>query len=244
MPTPAVALIGAASSVAGSAIASNSAKSAANKAAEAETQASTATIAEQRRQFDAMQKLLAPYVQMGNQALTAQGNLIGLGGTAAQQQAIAALQSSPAYTSAISAGENAILQNSSATGGLRGGNLQNALARFRPELLAQLIQSQYANLGGLTAIGQNAAAGTGNAGMQTATSIGNSLTQAGAARASAAIAGGQASVSATNSIASAIPTSLLLARQFSGGTTASSMIPDSYWDSSAAAPVASGGFSW
>jgi len=80
-------------------------------------------------------------------------------------------------------GENAILQNASATGGLRGGNVQAALAQFRPALLSSLIEQQYGRLGGLTAIGQNAAAGVGNAGMSTGTNIATLLGRQGQAEA-------------------------------------------------------------
>ena len=88
-------------------------------------------------------------------------------------------------------GETAILQNASATGGLRGGNTQAALAQFRPQLLAQLIESQYSKLGGLVSIGQNAASGTGNAGQNSSNQIINALQQQGAASAGAALASGQ-----------------------------------------------------
>ena len=214
----ATAIVG--GSVIGGVMSSNAASDAADTAASAQTAASQASIAEQRRQFDALQKLFEPYVNMGNKALASQGNLMGLNGNALQQQAINALQASPQYTSQLHAGENAILQNASATGGLRGGNLENALANFRPQLLAQLINSQFTNLGGLTSIGQNSAAGTGNAGMQSATNIGNLLTQAGSAQANAALASGQANVSAINGISSSIPSALLLSGLGGGGTSA------------------------
>ena len=47
-------------------------------------------------------------------------------------------------------GEEAILQGASATGGLRGGNVQAALAQFRPAMLNRFVQQQYERLGGLT----------------------------------------------------------------------------------------------
>lgn len=102
--------------------------------------------------------------------------------------------------------KNAILQNASATGGLRGGNTQAALAQFRPQLLNQLINQRYQNLAGMTSLGQNAAAGTGNAGMQSASNISNLYQQSGAAQAGAALASGQASANMWNSVGSAIGT--------------------------------------
>lgn len=168
-------------------------KNAANQAAQAQTESSQAAIDEQKRQFDAIQELMKPYVNAGTGALAGQQDLLGLNGAAKQQAAIDSINNSQAMQTYMQQGENAILQNASATGGLRGGNTQSALSQFRPQLLNQLINQQYQNLGGLTSIGQNAAAGVGNAGMQSASNIGNLLQQVGAAQAGNALAQGQAS---------------------------------------------------
>jgi hypothetical protein len=152
-------------------------------ASEAQQQAAQGGIDEQRRQFDAIQKLLQPYSEAGTGALAQQQALLGLGTPSAQQQVITALQGSPQFQALQQQGENAILQNASATGGLRGGNVQAALAQFRPALLSGLIEQQYNRLGGLTAIGQNAAAGVGNAGMSTGSNIANLLGKQGQAEA-------------------------------------------------------------
>jgi hypothetical protein len=186
----AVAVAGAA--VVGGYVSSQSQEDAANTAANAQSNSAAAGIAEQRRQFDGIQKLLNPYVKAGTGALGAQQNLVGLHGGGAQQRAINGIQNSPQFHSLMQQGENSILQNSSATGGLRGGNTQAALAQFRPQLLSQLIDQQYSRLGGLTSVGQNAAAGVGNAGMQTGVGVSNLLQQQGAAQAGAALAGGRA----------------------------------------------------
>lgn len=176
------------------------ASQAAGNASNAQSASAQAGIAEQQRQFDAIQKLLSPYAQAGTGALSAQQNLIGLNGANAQQQAISQLQGMPQYQSMLQAGTNSILQNASATGGLRGGNTQAALASFSPNLLAQTIQQQYQNLGGLTSVGQNAAAMTGNAGMQTGQGIANLLQQQGAAIAGGDLAQGRAFSSIPQSI--------------------------------------------
>lgn len=174
---------------------------AADTAAEAQTQSSAAGIAEQRRQFDAIRELLAPYTNAGMGALGQQQALLGLRGADAQQQAIDSIANGVEMKALTDQGENAILQNASATGGLRGGNVQGALAQFRPQLLSQLIQQQYSNLGGLVSIGQNAAAGTGNAGMNSANQITGLLQQQGAAQAGAALATGQANANMWGGIA-------------------------------------------
>jgi hypothetical protein len=162
---------------------------AAERAGETQAAAAREGIAEQRRQFDKLIELMAPFVQAGvggggaTGALQAQQELLGLRGAPAQQRAISGLEQSPILQALTRQGEEALLQRASATGGLRGGNVQAALAQFRPQLLSDVIQQQYSNLGGLTKIGQASAAGQAAAGMESATAISNLLGQAGAARA-------------------------------------------------------------
>lgn len=114
-----------------------------------------------------LQNLFAPYVQAGQQALGGMGQyasgglqafqqqqaLSGALGNDAQTQAMSGIQNSSMFRGLAQQGENAILQNASATGGLRGGNTQAALAQFQPALLNQLLQQQFSNLGGLSALG-------------------------------------------------------------------------------------------
>lgn len=182
--------------VAGSVItgymASDAQSSAAETAANAQSQASGASIAESQRQFNTIQELLKPYTSAGTGALTGQQDLLGLNGNKAQQDAISSIANGPMMKALTDQGENSLLQNASATGGLRGGNLSAALAKFRPQLLSQLIQQQFGNLGGLVSVGQNAAAGVGNAGQNSSNQIINALQQQGAAAAGSALASGQA----------------------------------------------------
>lgn len=198
----AAAVVG--SAIVGGVMSSRAQKKAANSAANAQIEASEMGVEEQRRQFDAVQKLLKPYADAGLSGLTGQQNLLGINGTAAQQAAIGNINNSAEMQTYLQQGENAILQNASATGGLRGGNTQAALAQFRPQLLNQLINQRYQNLAGMTALGQNAAAGTGNAGMQTASNISNLYQQTGAAQAGAALAQGQANANMWNGLTGAI----------------------------------------
>jgi len=245
----------------------------AGDAADSQSAAAGAGIDEQRRQFDAVQKLLQPYATAGSDALAGQRALLGLGnapsyeslraqllpqfttsspaaqtwnpavvnsygpegtetpgywsmqpgastideqglnaaiqariaaspsGADAQKAAYAAIEGSPGFKSLVQQGENGILSNASATGGLRGGNTQGALAQFRPALLAQMINDQYSKLGGLTSVGQNAAAGVGNAGMSTGTNVAQLLQQQGAAQAGGALATGRAIQTGINGVA-------------------------------------------
>lgn len=188
MPNPVTALVSG-----GSALLSSSAqRSAAKSAAGAQTQAAQMGIDEQRRQFDVMQELLSPYVSGGTQAFQAQQRLLGLGSPEEQQQAISALEQSPLFQAQVRQGEQALIQNAAATGQLRGGNLAAALAQFRPAMLQQQIQQQFANLGGLAQYGQASAARTGAGAQAAGTSIANLLAQQGAAQAGGELAAGRA----------------------------------------------------
>lgn len=187
-----------------SAYSANQQAKAARNASDAQSAAALAGIDEQARQFDAIKELLKPYVDTGTNALQKQGDLIGLNGNDSQANAISALMSSPQFTSAIQSGENAILQNASATGGLRGGNTQAALAQFRPALLSSLINDQYARLGGLASIGQNAATFQGNAGLQTGGNVASLLQQQGAAVAGGELASGREQAGYANAISQGI----------------------------------------
>lgn len=162
----------------------------AERAAETQAASAQAGIDEQRRQFDAIQKLLAPFVEGGTGAFGAQSNLIGLGGPEAQALAIKSLETSPEFMALMRQGEESILANASATGGLRGGNTQDALGQFRPALLSGLINQQFQRLGGLSGMGQASAAGVGAAGQQTGNAISNLLQQQGAATAGGQLARG------------------------------------------------------
>jgi hypothetical protein len=183
MPSVAIGLIAAA----GSLLSSKMSSDAAGSAADAQSQASAAGIAEQRRQFDAIQKLLSPYVAAGEPALQQQQAFLGLQGPEAERAAIERISGGETFKALSAQGENAMLQNASATGGLRGGNIQGALAQYRPALLSSLIDQQYGRLGGLTSLGQQSAAGVGTAGQAMGVNVANLMGQQGAAQAAGAI---------------------------------------------------------
>ena len=207
--TAALAGVGVAGAV-GAGLSANKGAKAATQAAQTQAQAQGQAIDEQRRQFDSIQELLKPYVQAGKPDLTqpyvqagpgalqAMQGLAGLRGAGEQQAAINQIQQGAQFQELARQGEQGILQNASATGGLRGGNVQAALAQFRPALLNQLIESQYGKLAGLTTlgstsaqnllgVGQASAAGTAAAGQQSAQNIGNQMVGQGQAQAAGQI---------------------------------------------------------
>jgi len=187
MPDPISGLIVAGTSLISGGIQASSA----GKASRAQQEAADRGIEEQRRQFDAVQELLRPYVEAGQPALTQQQAILGLGGPEAQRAAIQAIEGGELFQARARQGEEALLQAASATGGLRGGNIQGALAQFRPQMLQSEIDTQYARLGGLTTLGQQSAAGVGSAGLQTGQRISALEGDIGAARSGADLARGK-----------------------------------------------------
>lgn len=173
---------------------------AAKDAASTQAGASQAGIEEQRRQFDVVQKLLEPYVTGGTEAFKQQQALVGVQGPEAQRAAISDIEQGPAFQALTEQGENALLQRASATGGLRGGNVQAALAQFRPQILSQLIEQQYGQLGGLAKFGQASAAGTGAAAQETGANVAQLLAAQGAATAGGQMAAGKAFASIPSAI--------------------------------------------
>jgi hypothetical protein len=159
---------------------------AAEDAANIQAGAAGEGISEQRRQFDSLQALLKPYTEAGLPALEQQQAFLGLRGPEEERAAIERISGGERFQEITRQGEEAILSRASATGGLRGGNVQQALAQFRPQVLNQLIEEQYGRLGGMTTLGQRSAAGVGAAGMETGTNIANLLSQQGSA-----LAGGE-----------------------------------------------------
>ncbi len=182
MPDPVTALVVGGSQLVGSVMQAGAAEDAANIQAGAAGEG----ISEQRRQFDSLQALLKPYTEAGLPALEQQQAFLGLRGPEEERAAIERISGGERFQEITRQGEEAILSRASATGGLRGGNVQQALAQFRPQVLNQLIEEQYGRLGGMTQLGQRSAAGVGAAGMETGTNIANLLSQQGSA-----LAGGE-----------------------------------------------------
>ena len=156
---------------------------AAGKAADVQAAAAREGMSEEQRRFEDMRELLKPYTEAGVPALQQQQAFLGLKGPQAEQAAIERIRGGETFKALAEQGEQALLQRASATGGLRGGNIQGALAQYRPQLLSGLIEEQYGRLGGMTALGQRSAAGVGAAGMETGTNIANLLAQQAAAQA-------------------------------------------------------------
>lgn len=203
MVAAAVGIGTAVAGVAGSAMSSSAANSAANTQANAANNASQL----QWQQFQQMQQNLQPYMQLGNSSIPGLQSQLGkLGGmnfsfNPTEQQ----LEQTPGYQFTLQQG----LKNTNNALAAKGLNLSGAqakgIANYTTGLADQTYQQQYQNalqnfqtnygvqsdqynrLSGLVGLGQNAAAGVGNAGLQTANTAGNFLTQGANAQAAGTI---------------------------------------------------------
>lgn len=165
-------------------------KKAINKATDAQVAALQKAIDQQQRQFDLTRSDFSPFLKAGTGAIGGLQDLMGLNGGDKASAAIEALKGSPVYQSLYNNGLEALLQNASATGGIRGGNTERSLAGFGADTLSSVITDQLSRLGGLAGLGEGATASVAGFGQHTADAIGNAFGQQGAARASGYLAKG------------------------------------------------------
>lgn len=129
-----------------------------NAAADATRQAAATQAQAQMAALEYLKETEALPQQIREQALTQLQGAYGLGDPGAQQQMIAQAQQSPLYGAIMGtqqAGEEAILRQAGATGGLRSGNVQQALADNAQQLQQQaLLQSYGQQLQGLQGLAQ------------------------------------------------------------------------------------------
>jgi hypothetical protein len=179
-----MAWVGPAISAGGSLLSSVLGGKGAKKAAAAQAAAYQKGIDEQSREFDASQARFKPYSDYGLASMGQLSDFLGLNGADKQGVAYDSLKSSPAFTSRYNTGVDTILQNSSATGGLRGGNTQNSLANFGSNLFGDVLNTQIGNLTNGVGIGSGTVTTLGNLGQQNANSIADLLGRQGGAQAS------------------------------------------------------------
>jgi hypothetical protein len=243
--------------------------------AAAQLESSRLGIEEQRRQFEEITRLLQPYVsagvsalpgfrpfqEAGTRAFQQQQALSGLLGPEAQRAAISTLEQAPEYQGLVRQGEEALLQRASATGGLRGGNIQAALAQFRPQMLSEQIERQLGRLAGFSAtglgvtgdlanLGQAAAARQAALGSATGSSIAGLLGEQGSAQAAAARTRGAAQAGAalaggtspTGQFLSAVPSMFGTYYGLTGQSPFSGMTAGGIRSSFAQTPIGRSGF--
>ncbi len=157
---------------------------ASKKATAAMVDAYNKGIERQDAQFAQTRADFEPWRLEGQQGLEGLADLVGTNGGDAQGSAIDALKASPFYQRLFDTGEEAVLANASATGGLRGGNTTTSLADFGADTLMKTIERQLASLGGLAGMGMGATESVANFGQNNANAVTGLLGNIGGAKAS------------------------------------------------------------
>lgn len=152
----------------GSLLGGNSQKKAVDRAAQAQIDAYNRGIDIQQHQYEQTRADYLPYTQAGTAAIGDLGDLVGINGSDVQAAGIAGLKEGPLYGSLFNNGREALLQNASATGGLRGGNFERASMDFGADVLANVYQNQLGNLSGLAGLGVGATGSVAGAGLANA----------------------------------------------------------------------------
>lgn len=166
-------VVTAAAGVASSSMAAGAAKDAANSQA----QSAQNSLQFAQAQYADQQKNISPYLTAGQQGVTAYGDLLGSNGTDAQNAAIGGIKNGAEYQGLMQTGNENILANASATGGLRGSNTSNTLANTSISTLNGLITQRLAGYGQLMSNGLNAISGQQAANNAAYTGVSNANTQ-------------------------------------------------------------------
>ena len=170
----------------------NRASSAAKKAAAAQSASAGSAIDEQRRQFDISQQQAEPFRQAGLGALQQQQALLGLSGQETQARAFQQFQESPGQAFLRERGEQSLLRNASAIGGLGGGRVRSELQQQGIGFAQQDLQNQLARLGTIAGQGQAITGNIAQLGAGTSANIGNLLQSQGQAQAGGILGAGAA----------------------------------------------------
>lgn len=176
--------------------------SAARSAGDVQAKAAEAGVAEQRRQFDITQGNLDPFLQAGTGALQTQQALLGQLGPEAAAAAQAQFLAAPGQQFAEERAQKNLLQNASAIGGLRGGNVRSALVEQGAGFAAQQFGDFQNRLAALSGSGQTTATSLGQLGSQSATNISGLLQAGGQAQASGILGAQQANADLAGNVLS------------------------------------------
>lgn len=195
----------------------------ANKAADAQKDAAQQASDTQRQMFDVTQENLRPYMDAGAGATTTLTNrLPEFTSPIALDQAW--LEKTPGYQFTRNQGLKSVQNAAGARGlGASGAALKGA-AQFATGLSDSTYQNQFQNaitnqtnaysrLLSLAGLGENAAAGVGNAAITTGQNIGNNITGAGNAEGASYLAAAKGVGNAANSIPNYLLTNQLLQNQ-------------------------------
>lgn len=166
--------VAAAAVAAGGAIyAANKQSSAAKDAANASTNATNASIGEQRRELDINQANQQPYLDTGKSALSTLAGMYGLNGQGNGKPDYSAFFSSPDYQATLQQNQQALDRDAAARGSLFSGGHSADVMQFGQNLAAQQFGNYYNRLAGLAGIGQTSANQLGAYGQNYANAVGN-----------------------------------------------------------------------
>lgn len=169
----------------------------ANRAAQAQAQSGDRAIDEQRRQFDYIQELLAPFIQSGEQFLpqVQQGATVpGLSDRLGQ------VMSGDFFNELVDTRRDASQNQLSQVGLTRSGAALTEASRIPTELAFEIENLLFGRQQGLAASGQNAAVGQGGLAQQSANAISSLQTGIGDALAAGRMAGAQAQAQGTSNL--------------------------------------------
>jgi hypothetical protein len=169
-----------------------------------------------KERFDINRADNLPRIEGGNQAFSQQQALLGLSGQDAQQSAYGNIQESSGQRFLRERQERALVRNSSAIGGIGGGNVRTALQEQAAGFAMQDVDNQFNRLNAISTQGQNASNASGQVGSQptanaasnvqtnipggSTNSIINAQANRGAAQASGILAPAQANAAFTNQL--------------------------------------------
>ena len=154
---------------------------AANDAAQISADATAASLAEQKRQFDIGQANQTPWMNAGKSALGGQLDLMGLpGGTnGSSTNSLAELQNSPGYQFRLDQGRRALEASFGGHGGMQSGKAGTAINEYGQNYATGEYGNRLQQLANLSGTGQASASGMAAGGMNYAGNVGN-LTMANA----------------------------------------------------------------
>lgn len=167
----------------GGLIGSGAAKKASRKAEAAQLDYLNRAMGMEQEQRTQDRADFAPFREFGTSAIQPAGDLLGFNGAPAQQTGIDAIRASPWYQALFRNGQEAVLQNASATGGIRGGNTERGLADFSSDTLATSIDRYLQQAMGAIGVGSGATTSGSAAGQNTANQIAQILGNQGQVRA-------------------------------------------------------------
>ena len=164
---------------------SNQSSNAINAASGAQQGATNQSLAEQKRQFEISQNNLAPWYGAGRRALTAQQELMGLGGDSTNQ--LSALANSPGYKFRLQQGQQGLDAGLASRGGMGSGKAMTAAQEYGQNFASNEYGNRLNQLAGLSGTGQSTAQNMANMGANYANTYGGTLQNNANAQGSAAI---------------------------------------------------------